>query len=439
MRFLKIAAILPFLTFLTEETRAFHKKENAGEGKELQKEIPVQQPGPISLKFSGYIQPQFQFTEKNGAKTYAGGDFPENSSNRFMLRRSRLKADFSLKNKEEQTSVKFIFQIDATERGVYARDIYGQFHENKWQIFHLTTGLFARPFSYELIRSSSERETPERGRMSQILMKTERDLGAMVSFEPRKENAALKNLKIDLGVFNGQGLAGPEDYDSYKDLIGRISLKPVRISRSGIRVSGGVSVLYGFVGNQSYQLYKLRKSGGNYIFHSDSLRSNKNYAAPRQYYGADVQFKIPNRKGNTELRAEYIRGTQSATAASSETPGKYPIGSNGIPAPLYIRPFDGAYFYLLQNLFSEKHQIVLKYDWYDPNTKLSGKEISPDKKMSAADIRFNTLGFGYTYYIDKHFKATVYYDQVKNEETALPGYVKDRSDDVFTLRLQYEF
>src|SRR5690606_36059200 len=130
----------------------------------------------------------------------------------------------------------------------------------------------------------------------------------------------------------------------------------------GIRISGGVSVLYGFVANQSDQLYKLKKSGGNLIFHSDSLHSNKHYAAPRHYYGADIQLKIPNRKGFTELRAEYIWGIQSGTASSSETPGAYPVGSNGLPEPLFVRPFAGAYLYFLQNLFSEKHQIVIKYD-----------------------------------------------------------------------------
>ena len=69
--------------------------------------------------------------------------------------------------------------------------------------------MFARPFGYEVNLSSSDREAPERGRMSQILMKTERDLGVMASFEPKKTKHFFKHIKIDGGFFNGQGLTGP--------------------------------------------------------------------------------------------------------------------------------------------------------------------------------------------------------------------------------------
>ena len=39
------------------------------------------------VKFSGYVQPQFQVAEEKGAKSYNGGDFLPNVNNRFMLRR----------------------------------------------------------------------------------------------------------------------------------------------------------------------------------------------------------------------------------------------------------------------------------------------------------------------------------------------------------------
>jgi hypothetical protein len=389
-----------------------------------------------SLKLTGYIQPQFQWVEEKGAKSWAGGDFSPNSNNRFMLRRSRIRVDYAYMNKQDLPAAYFVFQFDATERGVFARDMWGRFFENKWQLFQVTTGLFARPFGYEVNLSSSDRETPERGRMSQILMRTERDLGAMLSFEPRKKGAALSKLKIDLGVFNGQGLAGPTDFDSYKDIIGRVSFKPTTVKP--FILSGGASILYGAVGNQSPFLYEQKEIGGLQQFVSDSLNSNIDYAAPRHYYGADVQVKFPNRKGATELRAEYIRGQQSATASSSETPGTYPV-TNNIPQPLYVRPFDGAYFYFLQHLASEKHQIVVKYDWYDPNTKVAGTDISKANGMSAADVKFNTLGFGYVYYANSHLKATFYYDLITNESTNVAGYTTDVKDNVLTVRLQYRF
>ena len=49
-----------------------------------------------NLRISGYIQPQFQVAQSKGAKSYSGGDFAENSDNRFMLRRARVKIDYFL-------------------------------------------------------------------------------------------------------------------------------------------------------------------------------------------------------------------------------------------------------------------------------------------------------------------------------------------------------
>lgn len=389
-----------------------------------------------TVRFSGYLQPQFQIIEDKGAKSYGGGDFATYSDNRFFLRRGRLRMDYTFKNDEGQLAAYFVFQFDGTDRAFVARDYWGRFYENKWQLFQLTTGMFARPFGYELNLGSGDRESPERGRMSQFLMKTERDLGAMISLEPRKSNAKLNWLKVDLGVFNGQGLAGVGDYDSYKDIIGRISFKPRTINALGkAKISGGVSGLFGAVGSQSPKHYEF--NNGKMVF--DSSTANINKATPRRYYGADLQIKFPNKKGFTEFRLEYIRGLQTATANSSETPGVYPVSNTNTPQPLYTRPFDGAYFYFLQHLASWKHQILVKYDWYDPNTSVQGKNISSANGFSAADIKFQTLGIGYVYYINTHLKSVMYVDFVQNELTDLTGFDKDLKDNLFTWRFQYSF
>ena len=184
-----------------------------------------------NVRIGGYIQPQFQIAQTKGAKSFNGGDFPANVNNRFMLRRGRIRFDYIHFAEKKGPSVQFVFQFDGSERGVFIRDFWGRFFENRYQLFAVTAGMFARPFSYELNLSSSDRESPERGRMSQILMKTERDLGAMVSFEPRKKDHPLRHLKIDLGFFNGQGLPATADFDSHKDLITRIALKPTPLSK----------------------------------------------------------------------------------------------------------------------------------------------------------------------------------------------------------------
>jgi len=382
------------------------------------------------VNIGGYIQPQFQVAQEKGAKSYAGGDFGPYVSNRFMIRRGRLRFEYARFTEDNKAAVQFVFQFDGTERGVFIRDFWGRYFENKWELFSLSVGMFARPFGYEVNLASSDRESPERGRMSQILMKTERDLGAMLSFEPRKKGHPLRYLKVDVGVFNGQGLSAAADYDNYKDLIARASLKPVNLSRI-LLVSAGVSMLDGgFLQNTSTQ-YRV---GQNKVFVADSSLANIGKEAPRKYYGADVQLKIKHGWGVTEIRGEYIRGTQTATSATSETPAVL------LTEPSYIRHFDGAYLYFLQNIFSVKHQLCLKYDWYDPNTDVRGHNIgTPGANLHATDIKFSTLGMGYIFYCNENVKLVAWYDLVKNEHTLLPGYTSDARDNVLTLRMQFRF
>jgi hypothetical protein len=83
---------------------------------------------------------------------------------------------------------------------------------------------------------------------------------------------------------------------------------------------------------------------------------------------------------------------------------------------------------------------MLKYDWYDPNTKVSGNEIgNTDSKLSGADIKYSTLGMGYLHHINENVKLTLYYARVWNEKTQLKGFMEDLKDDVFTCRIQYRF
>lgn len=391
------------------------------------------------LRFGGYLQPQFQWAESKGAKSFDGGDFSPNSDNRFMLRRGRLRIDYAHYSADGLPRAFIVFQFDGTERGVFIRDFFGRFYENKYQLFSLTMGMFARPMGYEVNLTSFDRESPERGRMSQTLMKTERDIGAMVTFEPRKKTSNFRWLKIDLGLFNGQGLSGTTDYDSHKDVIGRIAMKPQKLNKKGWTLAAATSFYYGGITSQSPIIYKVDGSGNNAFFRRDSSAANNGSITPRHYYGGDVQFKIPNRKGYTEFRAEYMRGQQTATAATSETPGSYPVDATNQPTPLYTRNFDGAYIYFLQHLGTDKLQLVLKYDWYDPNKKVKGNEIDPAKGFTAADIRYDTYGAGFVYYINAHVKATVYYDWVKNEATKIPGFTSDVKDNVLTCRLQFRF
>src|SRR5688572_483378 len=391
-----------------------------------------------NLIISGYMQPQFQLAESDGAPSFAGGQFAPYSKSRFMLRRARVKTDYLLKSGRNFPQALFTFQIDATERGVIVRDMYVRLFEAKKNNISVTAGLFARPFGFEVNLSSNARETPERGRMSQILMPGERDLGVAVTFESLENNHKLRKFKFDAGFFNGQGVAGVTDFDSYKDFISRLILKPQRVGKN--ELGAGLSFLRGGLRNGTKYVYEMgTATNGDKIFVIDSSESNLGASSPRHYYGADVQYEIDHGWGATEFRAEYWFGTQPGTSTSTANPGTIP-NVNGVFLPTYIRHFDGAFFYLLQNIFNPKHQLMVKYDWYDPNTKVNTSEIGKSgTNLTAADIKFSTIGFGYAYHLSNKIKLVLYYDWVKNEVTELPGYTSDLKDNILTCRLQFRF
>jgi hypothetical protein len=431
----KKAAVIVFLLVLYKPTMSQFLMDMVDTSKDIGKGMLSIYQKFDRVRFSGYIQPQFQYIEQKGGKTFNGGDFPEKSNNRFMLRRGRIRVDYIHFAEKTGPSVQFVFQFDGTERGVFIRDFWGRIFENKFHLFAFTAGMFARPFSYELNLSSSDRESPERGRMSQLLMKTERDMGAMISIDPKTNNYLFKNFKLDVGLFNGPGLSAPADFDSHKDFISRLALKPINLSAK-IIISAAASYLNGgFIQNTKY-VYHTKDLNGIKNYSVDSSASNENGIAPRKYYGADLQLKFHTKAGFIELRAEAIAGKQTATHLSSETPAVLLTGTDGY----YTRHFSGAYFYFLFNIISSRHQLGIKYDWYDPNTAASKNDIGKiGSNLNAADIKYSTLGFGYNFYMNPNVKLLIWYDLVRNEKTLLTSYATDIKDDVLTCRLQFRF
>ena len=140
--------------------------------------------------------------------------------------------------------------------------------------------------------------------------------------------------------------------------------------------------------------------------------------------------------GYHRIRGEYWWGTQTASSYFSETPGSLLLTSEGY----YIRSFNGAFFYLLQNIINTKHQVGFKVDWYEPNTIVSGNEIGKaGTNVNDTDIRYTTYSIGYNFYMNENVRLMFWYDFVHNEKTQLAGYTSDLKDNIFTCRLQYRF
>lgn len=383
------------------------------------------------LQFSGYLQPQFQVVQQKGAAGFGGGNFSEQSASRFTLRRARIKANYKLAAKQMKLPVfDLVLQIDATERGVATKDVFLQIAMPAFAQLSFTAGKMPVPYGYEVNRSSSVRETPERGRMSQILLPSERDLGIKASYAVKATNNN-RHITFDLGVYNGAGASALSDFDSYKDVMGRVHVTSLLVCGS-ITVDAGISGLYGGWMQQSRYVYRTQNTTTGLKLVVDSVAANQGARAPRRYVGADVQLTGAAFFGNTQLRAEYWMGTQPGTATSTVSPRQL------AETPTYIRNFSGGFLYLVQKIFLTGWELVAKYDWYDPNTLAAGRQIEP-QNFSEPDVRFATIGIGIARHFSEQFKMMAYYDWVKNEATELPGYLIDKKDNLFTLRMQLQF
>lgn len=385
------------------------------------------------LKISGYVQAQYQVADTAGISSFAGGNFGKGTDNRFMVRRGRVK--FAYNNEFSQA----VLQIDITEKGLGIKDAYVSVTEPWLKTVSLTGGVFDRPFGYEISYSSSVRETPERSRIYQTLFPGERDLGGKLSLQAPK-NSSWNLLKLEVGLLNGNG---PNvETDAYKDISGRLS---VNKTSSNKKFSWGLGSSY-YIGGFSAKtdsLYTSKKVNEQSVFVKDSIAHGSKL--DREYIGLDGQVSMDWWLGKTQIRAEYLLGTQTGTEKSTSSL------TAAINADAYTRNFEGYYVYFIQNIFKTPLQAVVKYDVYDPNVQVAGNTIglaAPTgyKKTGEADIKYATLGIGLNYQWNKHLKIMAYYDMVTNETTinsnhgsTLKDLSKDRKDNVFTLRVQYKF
>lgn len=392
------------------------------------------------LKITGYIQAQWQLADTAGQLSpFSAGNFPKYSDNRFMLRRGRVK--FTYEGKLTQ----FVLQIDANQTAVTLKDAYINFKDPWLQMFMVQGGVFNRPFGFEIAYSSSNRETPERARVTQTLFPGERDLGAQLTVQPRKESR-FNFIRLNAALICGNAIA--LDIDSHKDFVGQLGINKTTKNEK-LRYAVDVSYYNGGYFQETKKVYNMETLANSDLkgYVVDSTSTNKGEYAKRVYYGADAQLIYDWQIGTTTLRGEYIFGDQPGTNKSNVSPtGRAFISTD--PTDTYIRPFEGGYVYFIQNILHSRHEIVVKYDWFDPNKEVAGEDIASsvsiddatvNTSLSAADIRYTTWGVGYNVRIAANVKLMAYYEFVKNETTKIAGYTRDLPDNVFTLRAQFKF
>ena len=394
------------------------------------------------IKINGWIQAQLQFADSAGQKSYDGGDFGANTDKRFMIRRGRVK--FTYQNQHSE----YVLQVNLTERGINVADIYAKVTDPWTKWVSLQAGLFNRPFGFEVQQSSADRETPERSRYTQILMQNERDMGAALIIEAPKKSK-LAGLKFTGGFFNGTGIPSNgdynnptkpflNDYDVYKDFIGRLNYGK-SFKEDKFKFGVGVSHYNGAVRQYNNTVYSktiIDTAGVTKWIANDSTNLDlKGKGAAKIYYGADAQFSVKSTIGTSTIRVEYMFGQQPGTSTSSTSQAFEQKTAT------YIRNFSAYSAVFVQRIGKTKHEIAVKYSFYDPNTKVSGDAIGKTGSgFSTTDLAYTDIGFGYINYFNDHIKFMVYYNLVKNETTTgLLGYSRDLKDNVLTLRMQIRF
>lgn len=394
------------------------------------------------FKVSGCIQAQYQKADSMGINSFAGGNFDPKTDNRFAVRRGRIKFAYA------GTLSNYVLQLEATEKGVSIKDAYLNFTDPWLQAFTVTGGVFNRPFGFEVPYTSSSLESPERARFNQTLFPGEEDLGFTLAFQMPK--TSLWNfIKIEGGMFSGNGI-NPE-FDKKKDFIGRIGIQKTVFSET-VKFGIGASYYNGWVYQGTANAYKMSELAGVKVFLQTPASDTVGTYHKREYKGVDAQLTVETAIGLTTLRGEYVFGSQPGQSKSTTSPTSDFTKSTSIPDS-YIREFSAGYFLFFQTIAKTPLTLVLKYDFYDPNTKVKGDEIGQSvagatKATTEADVKFTTLGAGVIFTVSNNVRITAYYDMVTNEKTSnlildpaktKSNYAKDLKDNVFTLRLQYKF
>ena len=153
------------------------------------------------FKFSGYVQARAEFSESSSDSVRvsgATGTIASANATRLYIRRARLKLTY-----DSSPLSQMVLQIDGgQDRTVRLLDGYITLLD-PWTPLHdhqLTAGQFNVPFGYEIERSSSTRELPERSRAENVLFSGERDRGVKL------ESQWTPQLKTSLSVLNGTGI-----------------------------------------------------------------------------------------------------------------------------------------------------------------------------------------------------------------------------------------
>jgi len=363
------------------------------------------------FKFSGYVQARWETSENKNDSVRVTGTPPAvtpANTERFYIRRGRLKMTYD----SSPLSQAVVYIDGGTDRTIRLLEAYVTLLD-PWTTLHkhgLTMGQMNVPFGYEIERSSSVRELPERSRAENVLFSGERDRGVKLvsQWTPQFETV--------VAVMNGGGVNQPDfpntDPTRAKDIMGR-----ARFSQG--TVDAAVSYYDG---------------------RNVTPLTGPDVVTDKTRFGADAQvyYALPM-VGGGSLRGEVYGGKEvnpdsvrTMTTPSSASPRLLLAGAD--PSH-FATDFLGWYAMWVQNV-GEKVQVAARYDEYDPNTDL---DLDHFKRFSV----------GLNWFYDGFTRITVSYDATTTRpnpsgsarfNAASPAArLLDPADNLWTVQLQHKF
>jgi hypothetical protein len=360
------------------------------------------------IKLSGYVQGRFEWHDDADSGLNAQNRPAE--TNRFFVRRGRLKATYG------GTNAEYMLQVDATGDGVSLRDAEATFVDTWTPLgLRLTVGQFKWPFGYEVLQSSSEREMPERSLVVRRLFPGERDRGLRLQarHEWLRFAAALVN-----GNGTGDAIYGTFDQTSFKDLVGRVG------GDFGL-------VVLGASGYWGHTLKTGTDVNGDGRLSSSELSLVSGMPPTYERYsrlrlGADAQLYVDVAAiGGLALKGEIIWARDSSMDFGG-----------GLPEdPCRNETSLGWYVTAVQNL-GDHLAAVIRVDQFDRNSGVA-EGCSASILSAAAADKVTTLGGGILVHASANLRATLVYEHPIEQEVGAVNNVL--ANDTFTAQLQTKF
>jgi phosphate-selective porin len=351
------------------------------------------------IKISGYIQAEFRNYQSGLVKT-------TDPYSTFLIRRARVKFTY-----EAADGIKFVLQPDFSTGSLALKDAYAVLNLPKVKDLTLWAGQFNRP-NYEVEYSSSQREVLERSRVIRAIYPGEREIGVKLEY-----NGSTLPLKLQFAVLNGNftGLQSI-DADTKKDLMAR-AVYSVKLPGAGIGIDFGAN---GYYGGTKIKTNPFVSTINPLIVDSLAIGTYLD----KKWLGGEMQI-FADFLGGLSVKAEYMAGvnnTASLILATSTIAQKK-------ADPNKVRDFSGYYIYLIKNI-GPKNQFVVRYDYYDPNTKVKGDAANNE-------LFYKTLTTSWQYYLNDNIRITLQYEMPTNETNATNP--SDLKDNTFAVRFQAKF